>query len=139
MKVTQDYKMVVILDEELPVGLLSNTAAILALTIGKEVQDLVGTALTDASGDVHKGLTKIPLPILKTTGENLKQLREKSKSLENLFMVDVTDAAQTTTNYDDYEQKLKNTKLDELKLLGIALAGNKKDVQSLSGNLGLLR
>lgn len=140
MKVTADFKMVIVLDENLPAGLLCNTSAVLSLTIGHKVEGLIGSDLLDGSETNHVGITHQTMPILKTNQTNLKDIYKKARDLgEDVYMVDFTDAAQTTRNYADYEEKLKNKKTDELTLLGIALVGNKTNVTSLTGNLGLLK
>ena len=140
MKVTSDFKMVIVLDQGLPVGLLSNTAAVLSLTLGNKIEGLIDKELTDGSGTIHAGLTNQPLPILKANTDSLKLLYKKALMLkDNLLLVDITDAAQTTKNYIDYEIKLKNKTSEELKILGLALAGSNKSVKSLTGNLSLLR
>lgn len=137
MEITKDFKMVIVIDEGLPVGLQCNTAAVLSLTLGEKIKGLIGEDLKDKDGVVHTGLTKIPLPILKALGEQISQIYKESLNDQNLLMVDITDAAQTTKNYKDYEDKLKS--LNELKLLGIALAGPNKLINKLTGNLALLR
>ncbi len=140
MKVSEDFKMVIVVDDSLPMGLKCNTAAVLSLTLGNKIEGLIDKDLKDGSGNIHTGLTNTPLPILKTTEEQLKQIRKQASDMSSdLLVVDITDAAQTTKNYADYEEKLKSKKSEELRLLGIALAGNQKDVKSLTGNLALLR
>lgn len=141
MKVTSDFKMVIVLDRMLSVGLQCNTSAVLALTLGNKIEGLIDKDLFDGSGEVHLGLTNQPLPILQTTQDNLKDIREKAKihNPETFLYVDFTDAAQTTKNYEDYERKLQEKKTNDLQLLGIAIAGTIKDIKGLTGNLPLLR
>lgn len=140
MKVTQDFKMVIILDEDLPLGLKANTAAVLSLTVGNKIDDLIGEDLVDKDTYIHTGLTGTPLPILKCNTKNLKELYDKAYTLrDEILLVDITDAAQTTKNYDDYRQKLEQTANEKLQLLGIALAGSKKIINKLTGSLALLR
>ena len=140
MKITKDLKMVIVLDQSLPVGLLCNTAAVLSLSLGKKIEGLIDKDLLDGSGTMHRGLTNTPLPILKSTKEEIRQIKQKAQTQEEeLFIVDVTDAAQTTKNYIDYEEKLKNNREETLIYLGVALAGPAKRISSLTGNLGLLR
>ncbi|MBI2033427.1 MAG: DUF2000 domain-containing protein [Candidatus Levybacteria bacterium] len=127
------------LDEALSLGLLCNTAAVLSLTLGKKIDGLIDKDLVDASGRVHTGLTNTPLPILKTSEMEVKKILQEAGLEKDILVVDITDAAQTTKNYKDYEEKLKGKKTEELKVLGIALAGTQKQVKSLTGNLGLLR
>ncbi len=139
MKVTSDFKMIIIIDDNLPIGLKCNTAAVLSLTFGKKIDGLIDKDLTDKSGDLHHGLTNQPIPILKSTFEEIKELRKLSLKHEDLLVIDVTDVAQTAKNYKDYENKLKSKTAVELIYLGIAIAGNKKSINSIAGNLGLLR
>ena len=140
MYVSEDFKMVIVLDDALPVGLKANTAAVLSLTLGNKLEGLIGKDLTDGSNNVHTALTTIPLPILTSSTEKLKEIYAQGYELKDqLLLIDITDAAQTTKNYTDYEEKLKQATTDQLKLLGIALAGSKKLVNKLTGNLPLLR
>lgn len=140
MKVTNDFKMVVVLDDALPIGLKANTAAVLSLTLGNKIENLIGTDLIDKSGNTHTALTTIPLPILKTSSEILKKLYNQAyEQKDQLLLVDITDAAQTTKNYLDYQEKLSSTPTNELQLLGIALAGPEKQIKKLTGSLALLR
>ncbi|MBP7832943.1 MAG: DUF2000 domain-containing protein [Candidatus Levybacteria bacterium] len=138
MKVSDDFKMVIVLDEKLPIGLLVNTAAVLSLTLGEKIQGLIDKDLMDGSGLKHMGLTNTPLPILKSSEEKIKSIKTY-KTSEDLLIVDITDAAQTTKNYIDYEEKLKSKTVEELKFLGIAVAGSKKTINSITGNFSLLK
>ncbi|MEK7571406.1 MAG: DUF2000 domain-containing protein [Patescibacteria group bacterium] len=140
MQTTKDFKIVMVIDEALPLGLIANTAAVLALSLGKEVKDFIGEDLTDKEGIVHAGLTGQPVPILKKNTDGLRELKKKSLQYkDDLFTVDVTDVAQKSKEYADYKEKLKDKTLDELTFLGIAFAGPTKLVTSLTGNLRLLR
>ena len=140
MQVSSDFKMVIVVDDDLPVGLKTNTAAVLSLTLGNKITGLIGTDLRDGSGHIHTALTTVPLPILKSTQEGLRSLYDQAYTLRDaLLLVDITDAAQTTKNYADYEQKLQQSPTNQLLLLGIALAGPEKLIKRLTGSLGLLR
>ncbi len=85
------------------------------------------------------GLTQYPLPILKATIDQIRQIYKSTLGHKNLLMADITDAAQTNKNYADYEEKLFGKSSEELKLLGLAVAGPSKLVNKLTGNLALLR
>lgn len=134
-----DKKCVIVLDQDLPMGLLANASAVLALTLGKTVDGILGHDIEDGSGEMHKGITNTVLPILKTEKANLTTIREKAKSLESVIIVDFSDVAQRTKTYDDYADQLKATKSTDLRYLGIALYGDKQAINSLTGNLALLR
>lgn len=139
MDISSDFKMVIVVDADLPLGLQCNTAAVLALSLGEKIKGMIGPDLKDKSGISHSGLTQYPLPILKALREQINQIYRDSLKDKNLLMIDITDSAQTTKNYQDYEEKLKDKSIDEHKLLGIALAGGNKLVGKLTGNLALLR
>jgi hypothetical protein len=137
----QDQKCVIVIDTELPLGLIANTAAVLSLTLGKHITDILGPDVSDASGNLHLGITTIPIPILKGSKESIKEIRQKVSAMNftDLLVVDFTDAAQTTKNYEDYMNKISSTQFDDLQFLGIAIYGDKKDVTKLTGNLPLMR
>lgn len=139
MKILPDFKMAIVVDDSLSLGLQCNTASVLSLTLGKEIENLIGADLKDANQTIHKGLTKYPLPILKTDTASLRTLYKNAKVVTELLVIDITDAAQTTTNYPDYEAKLKIQSTEDLQILGLAIAGPKKLVNKFTGNLALLR
>ena len=132
-------KCVIILDENLPLGLLANASSVLAMTIGHKVSKIIGADIKDASNNNHLGITSAVLPILKTSTKSLSEICERAKQSTDIIVVDFCDLAQKSKCYDDYTKLLENTKADELNYLGVALYGNKKIVNSLSGSLPLLR
>lgn len=44
-------KCVLVIDEELPLGIIANSAAILGMTLGKRMPELVGTDVLDKDGN----------------------------------------------------------------------------------------
>ncbi len=133
-----DVKLAILVDKELPVGLLANSAAVLTLTLGRRLDQVIGPDVFDGSGERHIGITTVPLPILATTADVLRTLRAKANEL-GLLVVDFCDAAQMTTTYEDYTARLEATPEPELRYLGIAIFGPKRLVNKLVGNLPLLR
>ncbi|WP_020592774.1 DUF2000 domain-containing protein [Kiloniella laminariae] len=145
-----DRKCVLVIDKDLPLGVIANTAAVLALSLGKQHPEMIGPDLLDQKGDSHLGITTLPVPILKGTRDSLLALREKIRASEldlpesdlpesGLTVVDVISATSSTRSYDEYARVLATTRTSELAYYGIALLGSKKLVTRLTGNLGLLR
>ena len=134
-----DKKCVIVLDQDLPVWLLANSSAVLALTLGKTVDGILGHDIQDGSGETHRGITNTVLPILKTEKTNLTTIRERANSLDGVIVVDFSDVAQRTKIYEDYAAQLQATKSEDLRYLGIALYGDKQAINSLTGRLALLR
>lgn len=58
-----EIKCVLVIDENLPLGLIVNTAAILGVTVGKYAPKMVGNSVADRSGIEHLGIVKTPVPI----------------------------------------------------------------------------
>lgn len=135
-----EKKCVIVIDSELPVGLIANTSAVLALTLGKKIEGIIGSIVVDGDGHTHEGITTTPIPILKGSGAMIKELRETiSSDYPDLFLVDFSNVAQMTKNYDDYMNKIASFTSNDFAYLGIAVYGNKKHVNKLTGSLPLLR
>lgn len=137
----QTEKCVMVLNEHLPLGLIANTAAILGITLGKKMPEVVGTDVTDHSGNAHLGIIEFPVPILKGTPECLKALRERlyAPKFEEVTVVDFSDLAQSCKTYEEFIGKMHTADESALSYFGIALCGPKKKVNKLTGNLPLLR
>ena len=134
-------KCVILVDHTLPLGLIANTAAVLAISIGKKYEEIVGEDLMDRDQTLHRGITSIPIPVLKGEKELIWETRKKllDMDLEGLYYVDFCDVAQTSKTYDQYKSRLEKASAENLSYLGIALCGPEKIVSSLTGNIPLLR
>lgn len=137
----KNEKCVIVIDEQLPVGIIANTSAIIGITMGMKMPDVVGKDVRDLEGNSHMGIIQFPVPILKANTEMLKDLRTKlfDPQFDELTVVDFSDLAQGCKTYDEFIDKMKNTSESKLNYIGIAICGNKKKVNKLTGNLPLLR
>ena len=134
-----EKKCVMVLDGRLPVGLAVNAAAVLAVTLGHKVEAIVGADVADGSGTFHAGLVSIPIPILKADAETIGDIRGRAAQDESVLVVDLTDPAQTSKTYEEYKAKMAAATSEDLRYLGLALHGDKKPVNKLTGGLPLLR
>jgi len=134
----ETLKCVMVIDQNLSLGLKVNTAGVLAMSIGKKDASIIGPDIVDGSGETHM-IINIPLPILSTDADVINGIREKALKLGSLFVVDFTETAHREVYYEDYTEKLAVTPSEDLKYLGVALYGPKKLVNKLVGNLPLLR
>ena len=80
-----------------------------------------------------------PIPILAADRAALARLRDQAYKVEDLLVVNFSDAAQTSCTYPEYEAKLAAARSEDLTYLGLALYGPKKSVNTLTGSLALLR
>lgn len=134
-------KCVMILDENLPLGLIANTAAIMGITLGRQLPEVVGADVLDQSGNVHLGIIEFPVPVLKGSPETIKGIRERlyQPEFQELTAVDFSDLAQGCKTYDEFIGKMEQSPEDALQYFGVAVCGPKKKVNQLTGSLPLLR
>lgn len=134
-------KCVMIIDEQLPIGLVANTAAILGVTLGKLYPEGIGEDIYDSTGNKHLGIVNFPIPILKTNKEQLQTIRESisQQSDQDVTIIDFSDVAQITNSYEQYRQTLDSIAPEKLAYFGICLKGKKKLINKVAGSLPLNR
>jgi hypothetical protein len=132
-------KIVIVLDKDLPAGLLANAAAVLAFSSARHLPQGVGQDLEDADGGIHPGITNLPIPVLACDADRLADLREQALSLPGVGCVDFSDVAQRAKHYEDYEARLKASRKTELRYLGLCLYGEPSGVKRLTGHFPLAK
>lgn len=137
----QNEKCVMIIDENLSLGIIANTAAIMGITLGKKMPEIVGTDICDRTGNRHLGIIEFPIPILKGNADIIKAIREKlyEPDFSDLTVVDFSNLAQGCKTYAEFIEKMKRAAETDLNYLGIAICGAKKKVNKLTGSMALLR
>jgi hypothetical protein len=130
-------KLAIVIDDTLPAGLVANTAAVLAMTLGSRQASVIGPDLKDADGSLHPGITTLPIPVLVADQDTVRRIR--AQAVDDVLLVDFTETAQRSRTYDEYTEKLAATGEADLSYLGIALFGPRKPIQKLTGSLRLLR
>ena len=136
-----NVKCVMILDSELPIGVMANTSAILGVTLGKHISEMVGADVVDATDKAHLGIITIPIMMLKGDRDSLKKLRERLYEPEfgDSIVVDFSDVAQCCNTYSEYASKAASVQEQDYTYFGIAIFGAKKMVNKLTGSMPLLR
>jgi hypothetical protein len=137
----QNEKCVMVVDENLPIGIIANTVAIMGITLGKKMPEVVGADVADKSGYKHLGIIEFSVPILKGSPEIIKEIRKKlyEPEFENLTVADFSDLAQGCKTYDEFIGKMAEVSDSDLQYFGIAICGTKKKVNKLTGSMPLLR
>ena len=135
-------KLVMVINRDLPLGLVANTAAVLGISLSKIYQeDIVGGDIVDADGNLHLGITAQTIPILSASREQVKEIRETmfEPAFAEVAAIDFSEAAQRCLNYEQYVRSLAQLSAEELFYLGVCMYGPKKKVNKLTGSLPLLR
>lgn len=134
-------KCVMIVDSAMSPGLIANTTAILGITLGKLMPELVGNAVRDQSNNEHEGIIALPVPILREGPERLRDIRAAllQPEFQDITSVDFTDVAQGCRSYDEFIEKMGRCPESSLQYLALALCGPRKKVNRLTGSLPLLR
>ena len=132
------FKLVLVIDENLGIGLVSNTAAVLTLSVGAKHPELIGSDIHDASEQVHLGITTIPIPVLSTSTTAIQSIVQKLGGKE-IELVSFSKIAQSIHSYDEYVSKLQSTQTSAIEYSGIALYGPEKAINSLVGSLPRLK
>lgn len=137
----QNEKCVMVIDENLPLGIIANTAAIMGITLGKQRKEIVGMDVYDKTGNEHLGIIEFPVPILKGSADVIRTIREKlyEPEFSELTVVDFSDLAQSCKTYNEFEKKMREVPETELNYFGITICGAKKKVNKLTGSMALLR
>lgn len=136
-----EMKAVIVLQDSLPVGLKTNIAGVLGMSLGRYYPELVGDPVRTAAGRELPGITTIPIPILSTDETGLAAIfHATAGAAEGLdLVVPFGEAALSTKTYADYQALLATLDEAEQGVRGLLLFGAKKTVNKLVGQLALLR
>jgi hypothetical protein len=129
-------KCVLIVDETLAPGFAANAAAVMAMTLGTKVPELIGEDFTDGAGATHPGLFRYGLPVLKAPAERLPDLRAAAVEA-GVGVVGMPVNGHQTNDYEEFKAMLAD--LAAPGYLGLALYGPERAVKRLTGSLALLR
>lgn len=132
-----DRKCIIVVNAELEPGLICNTAACLGFSLGGALPQEIGPTQKDADGVAHGGLLNIPMPVLSATATQVKEIVDRAYQAESLMVFDMSDKAQLSKTQGEYGAAIAKTKNADLKYWGVALYGDKKVINKMSGNLRL--
>jgi hypothetical protein len=131
-------KLVIVVNEVLGQGTAANVIGLLGISLGHHVPDIVGEDVKDADGQVHPGMSMLGLPVLAAGPETVNAVYWAAVQRGDLQVFDVTDAAVASRNYDAFTTRLQDPTAD-WSVLGLAVCGERRSVDSVTGQLRLLR
>ncbi|EIZ79445.1 DUF2000 domain-containing protein [Agrobacterium vitis] len=130
-------KPVVILAETLPIGLKVNFAAVLAMSLGKLMPELIGADTPTEDGVGLPGITTVGVPILTAPQGALSGLFLEAGSLP-LRLVYMRAAFEART-YEDYTLRIAAAPFEAHDPQALLLAGPRKAVDRICGRLALVK
>lgn len=140
---TYDYrarKIVVLIDEAIPVGKAMNAIGHVSLSAGRYLDEswMGKPLIVDATNHSHRGITKFPLIALKSNAEEIKQLAEKAKTM-GLFVVDFPkEMFDYGPDHEMTDAIEKNTQ-EGLTYHAALICGDTTLLQTLTGHLKLYK
>lgn len=132
-------KCIILLDADLPIGIMTNAAAILGASLGAHVSDIIGMPARDQSGGSHAGLINVPLPILQADCETLRRIRQDALNDAQVEVFDFTEPARRAKTYAEYIDGILATPEKSLEYIALALHGPRAVVAGLTGHLKIVR
>lgn len=131
-------KLVIVVNDELERGTSANVIGLLGISIGHHVRDIVGDDVKDSGGQVHPGMSMLGLPVLAASTNTVDAAYRNAAARTDLDVFDVTDAAVASRDYAAYAARLQDPSAG-WQVLGFAVAGERRSVDSVTGQLKLLR
>jgi hypothetical protein len=89
-----------IIDKNLPTGIIANATAALGISLASAVDGLIGKGLPDGDKRLHQGITNIPIPILTLSKEELRTRYDEllEKNDPEILVNGFSDIAQKSFN-----------------------------------------
>lgn len=131
-------KIVIVLDEKLPAGIMANTAAALAMSCSLKIPGLIGEDAKDADMNIHPGLLTVPVPVLSSNNKKLGEIK-RAASDAGLDVIGFTDIAARSRSYDSYIESMASACSADLNYLGLCIYGDTGKVRSITGALPLVK
>jgi hypothetical protein len=129
----------IVVDAELPVGMIANAAAILGASIGAGIPGIIGPIAIDGDGREHSGLVNVPLPILQSQRDALASMRTKAMEDKDLLVFDFAEPARKARTYDGYLEQMSALPAEAIEYVALALHGPSTSINKLTGQLKLVR
>jgi hypothetical protein len=134
-----EHKLIVLIADDLPLGLAMNALSVIGVSMGHRLRGIVGRDVFSQDEVCYPGVINTPLPILKASHAILDSLLLTFRLDPRFAVSPFSCLAQTCRTYDEYESKLSIQRSPELKLSGLGVMGPKKDINKLTGSLPLYK
>lgn len=136
----EDLRVAIIVNPDLPPGLIANTTGAIAIGLGARLPALAARGLTDLASRTIDISSNKPVPILQADTETIRALMLKALPRQSeRAVVPFPAFARFLHDYAEYETAFPGRDLSKETIDGLGLAGPSKWVRSLTGSLKLLK
>ena len=135
-----DIRLAIVINPDLPLGLIANTAGAIAIGLGAKFPGLAARQLVDRQDRAIDISSNLPVPILQADAETIRLLLLKAlPQQDERAIVPFPAFARSLHDYREYEATFPGRDLSEETIDGLGIVGPLKWVKSLTGSLKLLR
>ncbi|MDK4738114.1 DUF2000 domain-containing protein [Rhizobium sp. CB3171] len=135
-----DIRLAIVINPDLPLGLIANTASAIAIGLGARFPTLAAQQLIDSEGRAIDISSNMPVPMLQADADTIRSLLLKALPPQGERAVVAFPAfARSLHDYREYEATFPVRDLQMEAIDGLGIAGPSKWVKSLTGSLKLLR
>ncbi|WP_319413975.1 DUF2000 domain-containing protein [uncultured Cohaesibacter sp.] len=136
-----DFRLAIIVNPDMPLGLIANTASAIAIGLGAREPSLAARNLSDCMGRSIDVSSCLPVPVLQASQEAIGALLMKAIAAKKggEAVVPFPAFARSLHAYEEYERAMPGRNLQQEPIDGLGLVGPVKWVRSLTGSLKLMR
>jgi hypothetical protein len=132
-------KCAILVDDSLALGYAANAVSVVAMSLGKMVDNLIGPHTTSSDSVNYPGVIYSPLPILVAKASYMTELHHRLKEDSSLLLMPFSSLAQSCKTYQEYGLNMSVAASAEIHLVALGIVGDKKKVNKYTGNLALFR
>jgi hypothetical protein len=132
----QHSKIAVVVQDDLQTWQKLNVTAFLVSGIATACPDLLGVPYEDGSGVSYLPMFAIPVVVLAADRPGLRRAFDRASSRQLLTSLYTEDLFSTGNDVDN-RAAVKNVKTADLALVGIAIAGDRRDIDKALDMLAL--
>lgn len=136
MTMTFDTKIAVVLRSDLQIWQKLNVTAFTISGIAGTVENIVGEAYEDGSGNLYLPMIRQPILVFEANADQIRRAYERALQRGVVFSVFTEDLFATGNDIDN-RAAVKAKPSDALKVVGMAMHDKKKTVEKVLDGLSL--
>lgn len=136
MTMTFDTKIAVVLRSDLQIWQKLNVTAFTISGIAGTVENIVGEAYEDGSGNLYLPMIRQPILVFEANADQIRRAYERALQRGVVFSVFTEDLFATGNDIDN-RAAVKAMRSDALKVVGMAMHDKKKTVEKVLDGLSL--